>query len=351
VRTAVLALSILVSTSIHAQCELGLRFSPSPAATLTWNRVPGAKLYEVQESVDGLVTSRNYFLDTTSLPIQRRATADLRVDYLVTAQVDSSAAGISETVPGCSERIEVRLSVDQELRRVTRKSIVPVVGSAEGAFGSRFKTSLKLTSTTGAQRGRIVFHPAGAVASGSDPWIPYAFNGVGTTMYFDDIVAQLGRSGIGTLDIIPDEGASDVVPEAEARLFNDTPSGTFGSYAEAVLPRDYLDAPVMRVEIPDGPFRVNVGVRALTDVSAAILIYGADKRLRELREMTFPADYMTMAPVAQFLGREMTAGEFFTMTFKGSAIPFYTVTENRTNDPAVFVPRNRRPGDVGNYVY
>ena len=346
----ILVVSLVVSSSAYAQCELNLRYVASPAPALVWNRVAGAKTYEVQESADNLVTSRNYFVNTTTFPIQRRATAPLKLDYLVTVQIDTNLSGISEAIPGCTESIEITLPVDQELRRITRKAIVPVVGSAEGAFGSRFKTSLRLTATAGGQRGRIVFHPAGAVASDNDPSIRYSFNALAETIVFDDIVAQLGRSGLGTLDIIPDEGASDIVPYVEARLFNETPSGTFGSYEEAVLPFEYLDSPAMTIEVPAGPFRVNVGFRTLTPVFARILIHAADKRLRELKELTLPADYMVMRPIAEIAQREMAPGEFIVIIFEGSVVPFYTITENRTNDPSVFIPRNSSSGDVGNYI-
>ncbi len=352
-RTTVALGSLLVflaAAAADAACQLNVRIVSSPILALAWDPVPGATSYEVQESFDGLQTSRNYFMaGVTRLAITRRVSAPAKANYLVTARIASNVLSVAPRLDACTENMMATLPPDPELRRLTRKAVLPIVGSAVGAFGSRFKTSLKLTATTGFQRGKVVFHPAGAVAADGDPSIRYDFGGVGESVFFEDVVAEMGQGGIGTLDIVPDEDASQIIPEAEARLFNDTVGGTFGTYESPVFPFDYLNGPSMTVEIPVGSFRVNVGLRTLTDVTARILVYGTDKRLREFRAATYPADYMTMGNVAQMIGRDLAAGESFTILFDGAVIPFYTITENRTNDPAVFIIR-RTSSDVGNYI-
>ncbi len=283
-------------------------------------------------------------------PITRRASGPIKVTYSVTARIASNVSSVGPRLDACTEAMTTIMPVDAELRRMTRKGILPIVGSATGAFGGQFKTSIRLTATTGQQSGRIVFHPAGSVASDSDPSVRYGFNGVGDSLFYEDVVAQLGRTGIGTIDIVPDENASQILPEVEARLFNDTPIGTFGGYESVVFPFDYLSTPSMTVQIPAGAFRVNVGVRTLTATNLRVLIYGTDKRLRGFHDATFPADYMTMGNLEQMIGENLVAGESFAMFFSGSAIPFHTITENRSNDPAVFVARRTASGDVGNYI-
>src|ERR1700756_1039341 len=88
-----------------------------------------------------------------------------------------------------------------------RKGIIPIVGSTAGANGAHFKTLLRIYAAPDAH-GKIVFHPLGAIASDSDPAMPYSFapNAHVVTDYLEwpDVVAAMGQSGLGTLDIIPD---------------------------------------------------------------------------------------------------------------------------------------------------
>lgn len=347
-----LSLALLVfplALSSANACVLHLR--QAGATTLTWDLVDGAKLYEVQESFDtNFATSRNWFVTAPPFTIDHRVSADAHAKYMVTAILGSNILSVGPAADVCTESLSVTLSADPQFRALTRKAIVPIVGSVAGAFGSRFKTSLRLTANGGGQHGRIVFHPIGAIAGDSDPSIPYAFTGAGDSIGFDDVVDYLGRSGLGSLDIVPDDDASSTIPLVDVRLYNDTPGGTFGTSARAVYPFDYLHAPAMTVQIPTGPFRVNLGVRTLTATAAKVLIYDTSMRLRTFVDLVWPADYTILAPVDQILGKSVQPGETLLVYFDGGAIPFYTVTENRTNDPDLVVARPEQTGDVGSYV-
>src|SRR5262245_61925366 len=87
-----------------------------------------------------------------------------------------------------------------------KKGIIPLVGSTAGLNGASFKTSLRIEAISDAY-GKIVFHPLGQVARDDDPSIPYSFPHVVSPItdyiQFDDIVAAMGQSGLGSLDIIP----------------------------------------------------------------------------------------------------------------------------------------------------
>ncbi|HSP32736.1 MAG TPA: hypothetical protein VLU46_00295 [Thermoanaerobaculia bacterium] len=340
-------LAVLVSPVADA-CILHLRLSgPS---TLTWDAVPAAVQYEVQESFDHFVTSSNYFIKANTFEIAHRTSRETSIDYIVTAILGGGIQSVLTTSDACTEPINVKLAADAEFRALTRKAIVPVVGSVAGAFGSRFKTSLKLTATGGLQKGWIVYHPAGAVAKASDPSVRYDLNGLGASVAFDDIVAQLGATGVGSLDIVPDDDASSVIPEVEVRLYNDTPAGTFGTSTTAVFPFDYLHAPTMTLRIPADGFRINAGVRTLTATRAKALIYGAEGRLRTFVDLAWPADSVAFGTVDQIIRAKVAPGETVILYFDGSAIPFYTITENRTNDPDLVVARPAQSTDVGSYV-
>ena len=161
----------------------------------------------------------------------------------------------------------------------------------------------------------------------------------------------MGQSGIGSLDVVPDEAGDPIVPLAEARLFNDTASGTFGTQAMPAFPADYLHGVGLKLAAPDSRFRMNIGFRALTDASVTVLITGVDGRLRDFRELRFPAGWMQMTGAAELAGSELKQGESMTLSFGGAVVPFYTLTENRTNDPMLFVAEpTSKSLNVGKYV-
>lgn len=332
-------------------CVLSLRFEEGE---IRWKPVAGAERYQLQESFNDFTTSRNYFTEGQSFRIDRRVTAPTKVHYRVTAEVSAllaNGSALATSLPACTATIDVDLVPDPDLRALTRRIVFPLVGSTPGAFGGRFKTYLKLTGSFPEQKGKIVFHPAGRQASDSDPSIAYVLNALGETREFDDIVAAMGQSGIGSLDIIPDEGSESFVPVAEARLYNDTAGGTFGTQEFPAFPADYLRPASLKLAAPDPRFRMNVGFRTLTDATLLVLVHGADARLRDFRELKFPAGWMQMTGAAELAGSELKAGETMTLTFTGAVVPFHTLTENRTNDPTLVVAEPRtRSLNVGAYV-
>ena len=98
------------------------------------------------------------------------------------------------------------------------RGIIPVSGSTEGAFGSNFRTSLQLSNRTDRRQiGRLVFHPAGASASDADPSMPYALE-PHQTIGYEDVVAAIGATGLGSIDLVVEEGG---VPVVVTRAFDD----------------------------------------------------------------------------------------------------------------------------------
>src|SRR5688500_16712540 len=96
--------------------------------------------------------------------------------------------------------------------------VLPVVGSTAGALGASFKTGLQLTNPTGAViEGVLIFRPQGTQSSASDPRLAFEL-GPRATRSYEDVVAEMGASGLGSLEVIVSEGGSPVVV---ARAFAD----------------------------------------------------------------------------------------------------------------------------------
>jgi hypothetical protein len=345
------ALVLLVFSALSAAanpCNLDLRYE---AGELRWNSIPGVDQYQVLESFDEFSTMRGSLTVKNSYPVTRRSSAPVKAFYQVTAEfVVGTRAQAVASVDTCTARLTVPLPADPELRALTRMAVLPIVGSTAGAAGAKFKTSLTLRGVS--LKGKLVFHPAGHAASPSDPSLPYELTATTTSILYDDIVAAMGQSGLGSIDVIPDADATGRVPRIEARMFNETTGGTFGTFAPAVLPYQYLHPGAMQVQIPEGSrFRVNLGIRTLTATNATAFIYGTDGRLRDFTELSFPAQYTLLASAADFLHKALAPGESVTLSFGGSAIPFYTITDNTTNDPTLVVPPARAQSlSVDEYV-
>lgn len=351
--TAVLCL--LASVPADAYCKLNLRYENG---MLKWDRVDGATDYWVLESYGEPVRLRQFQTRSTSLEVAHRASSEVIVRYTVTAPIALGVRSLDEHEPpdvetndACAGTLDVRFPADPAFRAMTRKAILPVVGSTAGAFGGRFKTSLILRPFASDQRGRLVFHPAGQAASDSDPSIRYSFNGA-EPLVFDDVVAAIGRSGIGSLDIVPDEEASSLIPIVEARLFNEASVGTFGTLVHPSYPFDYLRPAALEVIIPENDrSRVNIGFRTVTETRMRILIYSAAGTLLSFRDVTYPAGWMQMTSASDFAGKPLGPGQMVQVQFAGAVIPFYTVTENSTNDPSLIVVSPRPSSkNVGAYV-
>lgn len=349
VTTAALALCLLTAAPAHGYCTLNLRFENG---ALQWDRIGGATDYWILEAYGDPTVYRHYTTLNTTFTPAHRSSAGALIRYTVTAPLAAGVRSLEgETNDACAASIEIEVPADPAFRKLTRRAILPVVGSTAGSFGGRFKTSLILRPLAQDQRGKIVFHPAGRAASDDDPSIRYAFTGAAPLVY-DDIVAAIGQSGIGSLDIIPDEDASSIVPGIEARLYNETSIGTFGTLAAPAYPYDYLRANMLEVTIPESDTsRINIGFRTLTAAKMRIFVYSPEGQLLSFHDVSYPAGWMQMTSANDFAGKTLQKGQRVQVIFDGSVIPFHTVTENSTNDPTLIVVSPRTSSkNVGAYV-
>ena len=227
--------------------------------------------------------------------------------------------------------------------------VVPVVGSVQGNFGSNFKTEMQIFNPADETvQYRLVFRRAGVAGAPTDAFqdVPV---GAKSTVRFTDIVATMGQSGLGSLDLIVPAG--QVVPVIAARVFNDAgAAGASGLSEEGVpvpLPDEGLTGTnVLRrgvtgyliMPVNQGKTRFNVGVRTL-DAGATILI-----KTRNMfgvtignRSVGFPPHYFIQTDVASFTDTTFFSGSDsveITVIY-GSIIVYGASTDNTTNDPSV----------------
>jgi len=220
---------------------------------------------------------------------------------------------------------------------------LPVVGSLQGNFDSFFRTGIQLTNRGGVEiTGRLLYHPAGATGHSSDPQIVYTL-GPNQTQSVEDIVAAMGVSGIGSIDIIPTTGYP---PDVTARIYNDAGvEGTSGFTEEAMTPYQALyrfDRGSLTIPADLTNFRMNVGVRTLDEnVSINIIEYNASGvSTGTFLNRVYPPNYFEQISLSQFLNGEAVApgGYIVVQVESGSLFVYGAVTDNRTNDGSIRFP-------------
>ena len=242
----------------------------------------------------------------------------------------TGAAGYSVSVSGSSTAGDV--------------VVIPGVGSLAGAFGSNFRTQLQLTNGGGTSiAGNIVFHPAGASASPSDPSMGYLLQSW-QTINFNDLLPAMGQSGLGSADLVPTSGPA---PTAVARIYNDGgAAGTTGFSEPTFRASDALqvgDSAVFVLPSDSVNYRFNLGVRSLGDgVTVAFTIWNASGTLAGTATKTFSANFFTQATGAQFLGVASlpTGGSIGMTVTQGSGIFFAPTVDNRTQDSSTQFSRH-----------
>lgn len=223
-------------------------------------------------------------------------------------------------------------------------AIVPVVGSTRGQSNSNFKTELQLTNTSEvASSGWLIYRPSGLFQR----YDLAAF----ATLSFADVVAAMGGSGLGSLDVLVDAGS---LPTIVARAYDDQPTGTTGVTVPAVPIEDVLtrnDVVALIAPRDLTRYRFNVGVRAIeSGATLDLTIRNAAGATRHTRSITFGAHEFLQQPGDSFAGIALQADNSIEIRVSaGSAIVYATTVDNITNDGAIQVLRRLEQESVVRY--
>jgi hypothetical protein len=253
--------------------------------------------------------------------------------YETSADFNGGALTASNTVA----RPGFRLNAAAHTSAFRHVGVIPVAGSAPGAFGSFFRTEVTITNPSPFGMGvALVFHPAGRSADPADARRNTLLLGHESRTY-TDIVATMGQTGLGSLDVL----TTGFTPVITTRIYNDAgTAGTSGfteevvtsyeaissgAYADFTIPADLTD------------YRVNVGIRTLgASTTFRVTVHDATGAVvGSTTERTVAADYFEQIPLSEFLaGITPPAGGLarIHVTSGGSAVFYTATTDNRTND-------------------
>ena len=222
--------------------------------------------------------------------------------------------------------------------------VIPVVISSPGVPGSNFRVAVQLCNPSATLiTGRLVYHPQGVSASASDPALPYAID-AGQTQFLGDVLAALGQTGIGSMDVVTTTGAA---PVAAVRVYNDGGAlGTSGFTEDSWKPSEALSAGMRGALV--GPFdtvlfRYNVGVRTLAGgATIAVTVRNSAGAILRSLSRSYPPNFFQQVDVATFLG-SLPLGSNQSITIdvvSGSLFLYGATADNRTNDPALQFAKN-----------
>jgi len=224
---------------------------------------------------------------------------------------------------------------------LNRAGIVLGVGSVQGAAGSNFKTSMQLVNP-GSQTidCDLVFHPAGRAASANDP-VKGVEIGPGQDIGYPDIVATIGGSGLGSIDVL---ASSSYAPLVVTRIFNDGgAAGTAGFSEPMVRPGDefIIESPRTAFLVAPSNFaktRMNIAVRALSDGATLVFnVINSNGEFAGSATKTYQPDEFDLDSTTTLLPG-VPIGNDFTIRVQvtaGKAIVGGVSVDNTTNDTSL----------------
>ncbi|MEO8380093.1 MAG: hypothetical protein ABI779_10560 [Acidobacteriota bacterium] len=299
---------------------------------VTWPAVGAATEYSVEEATEPTFAAPSSRVVTTpTASFTHSVSSDTRYYYRVRARNLSTGCSLTGAFSNvASVLVQASVAPVQALR------ILPVVGSTAGDQGSFFKTSMQLFNVHDAAiSGQVILHRSGT----ADVPLAYAL-APGKGLAWDDLLAAMGTSGVGTADILADVGSA--LPVSSVRVFNDAgAAGTTGLNEDALRVEDALQAGQSGAIIAPSDFvrfRLNIGVRSLEQgATISILVRDIDGSILKTLERTYGSTSFSQVTSTQMLdGLVLKGGESLTFTtMSGSAFIYGATTDNKTNDPSM----------------
>lgn len=222
--------------------------------------------------------------------------------------------------------------------------VLPAAGSTPGIGGAFFRTGVQLSNPSAlAMVGRFVYHRAGVPGTSADPSLDFAVD-AHATIDFDDLVQEMGQSGLGSIDVIVP--VTSEVPVILARVYNDAGvDGTSGFTEDAIDPSGsfenrvvFAGATGILVAPPDAAqFRFNIGIRSL--VSGATITFrvrDANGALVRTVTHTYAPTFYVQQSAETLLGGPIAANDQIEVNVSsGSAIIYGATVDNTTLDSSI----------------
>lgn len=223
-------------------------------------------------------------------------------------------------------------------------TIVPVVASLPGAFGSQFTTSMQIANPHPFPiSGRLVVHPQGQSGAAGDPALDYTLAPFATRDYAD-FMAAAGAAGGGSVDVIAAVGSA---PVTVTTIVDTASEGRPAVQVPQVDPADALTAGSRGTLIaPPDPagMRFNVGIRTLAqETSITFRLHDASGAELHSSSRSFPANYFQQFAAADLVGMTPGANQSIVIAVdSGSAIAYGIALDNETGNATLQIVRRTK---------
>lgn len=223
----------------------------------------------------------------------------------------------------------------------TQDLFLPVFARARGAYGTAWKTELALLNFTGRLGANLTW------SSSLGTFTAPAYISLGALAFSPDAAAQYFPSvegdARGTLLIAPFQGPGMV---AAARVYNETPAGTYGQTVPPLAPVELLqdgERGLLTGLIRTAAYRTNAGFSSFGSTLARLRLRMLDAAGAPLAEMPFEVEPGVNRQIDDVFAALGIAGEVplarleVLMEENGPVYAYASVVDNRSGD-AVFIP-------------
>jgi hypothetical protein len=226
----------------------------------------------------------------------------------------------------------------------TQVFVIPVAVSSPGQNGSFFRTAVQAYNGGSSQIvGAFLFRPQGSSITGANVSLTYTIN-PGETIYFADLLAAMGQTGIGSVDVTAANGS--IAPVLSVRVFNDAgAAGTTGFTENVKKASDVVGAGstvVLVAPFDLTAFRFNIGVRTFSaGTSIDVTVRDQKGAVRKTLSLSYGPTFFQQYNASSFLGGlAPNASDTITVFVRaGGVILYATTADNTTNDPAIQDPQ------------
>ena len=225
-----------------------------------------------------------------------------------------------------------------------RTQVILAAGATGGLGGASFKTDVFIGNLrSNATRGRLVYHPAGASGTTTDPSVAFSLDPQRSLSLPNFVSTNLGLTGVGSVDVYTTLGYEP--PNLAVRIYDDAgAAGTKGFTMEAVTPRDALqpfENALLFAPQDVTRFRMNIGVRTIEATEVQFLHLDRDGNSRAFVKKNYPADYFIQNSAASFTGVTPNDGDTIIVYSQQKAFFAYSsIIDNTTNDPSVQIAKH-----------
>ena len=240
-----------------------------------------------------------------------------------------------------SVRSGAPLSLRASSSDIVLVGVFPAVGSVPGVGGAAFRTTFQ-TTNEGDSPLKVIYryHPVRTAGSESDPSTTLVIAPHATDS--TNVLSAIGVTGLGSLDVL----SATWSPLVTAHVFNDTGNGTNGFIEPMVSVKDAVHSgATFRLVIPSDTtnYRMNIGSRSLGNaLHLGCYLYDAAGQQAAIVSKSYPANYFEQATLQEFIGATVAipaGGSLDCQPFFGDLAVYSSITDNRTNDSAIYIGR------------